>query len=96
MIALTKDEARGIISTGSFVTVTFTKRDGTVRVLNGRTGVVKGVKGVGMNYDPAKKDIVILYEANNEADEPSEKYRAVRLESIITFRANGKTYTIAR
>lgn len=91
---VTEAEAKEIIRGGHFVTVTFIKRDGTVRVLNGRTGVAKYVKGIGMVYDPEKKGIVILYEANNEAENPSDKYRAIRLDSIISIRAKGKEYTV--
>lgn len=91
---VTENEARELIKGGHFVTVTFIKRDGSTRVLNGRTGVAKYVKGVGMVYDPEKKGIVILFEANNEAEKPSDKYRAVRLDSIISIRAKGKEYTV--
>jgi hypothetical protein len=96
LIAVPVSEAKTILRSGQFVTVTFTKEDGTVRVLNGRSGVAKGVKGVGMAYDADAKNIVILYEANNEAEAPSDKYRAVRVDRVIQIRAAGKTYVIAR
>ena len=96
MKAVSADKAKDLLKSGQFVTVTFTKKDGTVRVLNGRAGVRKGVKGVGMNYNADDKGIVILYEVNNPAENPSDKYRAVRIASIVNFKHKGQEYTIAR
>ena len=48
-------------------TVTFVKKDGSIRVMNARRGVKKGVKGVGMSYDPTQKDLVVVFDMQKEA-----------------------------
>lgn len=62
-------------SNGKIFTVTFTKKDGTIRVLNGRLGVTKHLKGGECTLD--KDRFIIVY------DLKSEGYRAVDKDSII-------------
>lgn len=62
-------------SNGKIFTVTFLKKDGTVRILNGRLGVTKHLKGGECTLD--KDRFIIVY------DLKSEGYRAVDKESII-------------
>lgn len=90
---INKDYALRILESGKFVTVTFTKRNGSRRVLNGRSGVKKGVNGKGMAYDPKANGIVILYEMNKDG-KPNENYRAVRIDSISKIRFNKKDYVV--
>lgn len=71
---------------GQFVTVTFTKKDGTERVLTGRAGVVKYLRGGIRTTDP--KDYFILYEIGNG-------YRNVNLDTISRIKANGVTLNVA-
>lgn len=52
---------------GKIVSVRFVKKDGTVRVLNGRAGVKKGVTGVGMKYDPNARGLYTLFDMHKEA-----------------------------
>jgi hypothetical protein len=94
---------RKILESGNIVTVTFTKRDGSTRVLNGRSGVKKGVNGQGLPYDKKAKDIVVLYDCDiakrlkltpDNPDYARKCYRAVRLDSIRTIKANGLTYDL--
>lgn len=84
------EEIKGIVSGGKFVTVEFIKKDGSKRVLNGRTGVSRYVNGVGLPYDKEEKGIIILYEiAKGE-----NHYRAVRINSIISVTADKKKYVV--
>ncbi len=62
-------------SNGKIFTVTFLKKDGTVRILNGRLGVTKHLKGGQCTLD--KDKFIIVY------DLKSEGYRAIDKESII-------------
>lgn len=71
---MTKVE-RILKSNGRIFTVTFIKKDGTVRVLNGRLGVEKHLKGGVCTLD--KDKFIIVY------DLKAEGYRAVDKESII-------------
>lgn len=91
-IKITQEEARTILRSGGFVTVTFRKKDGSIRVLNGRSGVKAYIKKVGLPYDAKEHGIVILWETRRPEDQPSQKYRAIRLESIIKISANGAEF----
>jgi hypothetical protein len=62
-------------SNGKIFTVTFLKKDGSIRVLNGRLGVTKHLKGGQCTLD--KDKFIIVY------DLKSEGYRAIDKESIL-------------
>ena len=68
--------------------VTFIKKDGTVRTMNARLGVVKYLKGgrktVGKFGDP----YLTVWSFNDQA------YRTVNLLSVYKVNANGETYYI--
>lgn len=71
-------------SNGLFVTVTFTKKDGSERVLNGRLGVKKHLRGGVSTLNP---DLyVTIYDVVNEG------YRAVNRATIKTVKVGGITY----
>lgn len=72
-------------SNGKFVTVTFVKKDGTVRTLNGRLGVVKHLKGGVSNLDPHQYTVV--YDVVNKG------YRAVNNSTIQSVKCGDKVYT---
>jgi ribosomal protein S8E len=67
-------------------TVTFIKKDGTVRVMNARRGVTKGVKGVGMSYNPSEKQLITVYDMQKGA------FRMVNANTITELRADKKVY----
>ena len=71
-------------SNGLFVTVIFTKKDGTERVLNGRLGVKKHLKGGVSTLDPSL--YVTIYDVVNEG------YRAVNRSTIKTVKVGGVVY----
>ena len=55
--AISTEEAKQLIkdTKGKFFTVTFTKKDGTTRVMNARLGVKAYLKGGDLPYDPDTK-----------------------------------------
>ena len=67
-------------------TVTFTKKDGSIRVMNARRGVKKGVKGVGMSYNPTEKDLVVVFDMQKEA------FRMINAKTILEIKADKKVY----
>jgi len=71
-------------SNGKFVTITFTKKDGTERVLTGRMGVTKHLKG-GVSTLDAEQYIPIF-------DVQSQGYRAVNRDTIKSVKCNGELY----
>ena len=72
---------------GKFFSITFVKKCGTIRKATARTGVRKGVKGVGMNYNATDKGIKILWVCD------AENFRAIKLNTILDIKFKGKVYT---
>ena len=68
-------------SEGRFFTVEFLKKDGSTRILNGRLGVEKYLKGGDCTIDRTK--FVIVY------DVQSKGYRAVNRETILSVKIDG-------
>ena len=68
-------------SEGRFFTCEFTKKDGSIRTLNGRLGVEKWLKGGECTLDREK--FVIVY------DVQSKGYRAVNRETILSVKIDG-------
>ena len=70
-------------SKGKFVSVTFVKKDGTARVLNGRTGVTKHLKGgvSTVNHD----QYMVVY------DTVAQGYRSVNKDTIVSVTCEGLT-----
>lgn len=71
-------------SKGKFVSVTFKKKDGTIRKLNGRLGVTKYLHGGKCTLND---NYVILWDAKHCG------YRAVNKDTILTVRSQGYTFT---
>lgn len=68
-------------SNGKMVTVTFIKQDGKTRVLNGRLGVKKYLKGgkLSTNTD----EYINIYDVQNKG------YRSVNRNTIVALRMQG-------
>lgn len=82
------------ITPGKYFTVTFEKRDGSLRFLETIKDLSFGVTGSGGPYKPREKGIVNLYDIDLAATWlPKDCWRAVRYESIkeITFSTDGET-----
>jgi WYL_2, Sm-like SH3 beta-barrel fold len=71
-------------SGGKFISVTFIKKDGSTRVLVGRLGVTKHLKGGQSTLDPAK--FITIYDTQKEG------YRAINRETIQSVRLDGEEY----
>lgn len=86
---MTLQEMVDMLSDGHIFFVVFVKRsDGTVRKMSARTGVKKGVKGIGLKFDPAKKDLLSVYDCRKQ------QFRFIPLDSIISISHNGRKWTV--
>lgn len=90
------EAARAILSAshGKIITVIFRKRtNGEIRKLNGRCGVKKYVKGVGLAYDRADYDLYGIYDMQIAATLPesdrAKAYRNVPLDAVVEFHVDG-------
>lgn len=70
-------------SKGKFVSVTFIKKDGTARKLNGRIGVTKYLKHGTATVDLDK--YIIVYDTLNAG------YRSVNKDTIVSVTCEGLT-----
>jgi len=88
---ITKEEAKEMIfkTEGKIFGVSFIKKDGTFRAMNCRRGVKKGVKGVGMGYDPAKFNLIPVYDMNNG-------FRMINASTIQDITIKGDKYEVAQ
>lgn len=90
---------------GQLFTVEFVKRgDGSLRTMNCRRGVQKGVKGVGLKYKPEEHNLLNVFDmqkmdpnaAHNvgKSTEEMEKgaFRMINLEQLVALRMGGKRY----
>jgi hypothetical protein len=92
---LTVEQFIEATNNGQIFTVEFIKRSNNeIRKMNCRRGVAKGVKGVGLKFDPSEKNLLTVYDMqaiNNGADEKGA-FRMVNLDSLISLRMNGSVY----
>lgn len=82
---------------GSIYSVTFTKKDGTVRLMNSIKGTQRGVKGVGLAYDPASKGLLPVYDmqlAKKDPANPGKAWRSINLTTIQKIKCEGEEYII--
>lgn len=68
-------------SNGKMVTVTFIKNDGSERILNGRMGVTKYIKGSSLKKNST--EYITIYDVQNKG------YRSVDRDTIVAVRCNG-------
>ena len=83
-------EVPGIIAAtnGKYCNITFVKKDGTVRRLNGNLKVKVGVTGHGLAYNPADYNYVIIYDAKIGL------FRTVNMSTVMRIVANKTAYIV--
>ena len=71
---------------GKFFSVTFTKKDGTLRKMTARLGVSKGVKGVGHSYVPSDKGLITVYALDvlNFRMVTLDNVKSIKFKSVLT------------
>lgn len=81
-----REQVLNLIGDGTWCTVEFTKADGSYRVLNGRMGVHKHLRGGDKAYDDATHNTVTVYENGND-------YRTIRCDRIVRVKAHGEEHS---
>lgn len=66
--------------------VSFVKKDGTLREMVCRFGVTKHLKGGEMNHDPAELGHLVVFDMQKEA------YRTINWNTIKQIKFEGKTF----
>jgi|TARA_R110000824_G_scaffold156873_6_gene330108 predicted secreted protein len=76
-------------SEGKIFSVVFRKRTtGEWRKLIGRLGVRKDVNGTGLKYDPASRQLMTVYDMQNQG------WRMINKNSITELQTKGESYVI--
>ena len=91
-MVIDKETAIEIIknSKGKIFGVKFIKRGtGENRIMSARLGVSKGVKGIGLRYDPESRQLIPVYDMNKK------EYRMINLETLSTVSFKGQEYDVA-
>ena len=90
MTKVTTTEAVNLIKSegNQFFTVTFTKKNGEERVLNGRRGVAKYANGEGLKFNPSDYNLLTVY------DVQAKGYRMINCEGITHLRIDGINFEI--
>lgn len=77
-------------SKGKIFTCTFIKKDGTLREMNCRQGVKKGVKGKGLAFDPKTKGLIPVF------DMQGGHFRMINEKTLQTLTILGEMYEIEK
>jgi hypothetical protein len=87
---ITKEEAKKMIhnTNDKIFSVNFTKKDGSARQMVCRRKVTKGVKGVGMSYNPSDYNLIPVYDM-------SKGFRMINASTITELKIEGINYKVA-
>ena len=82
------DELKAMIKStkGKWFSCTFIKKDGSKRVMNGRIGCHKGVKGIGRKFK--KDNLVTVFDAQ------AKEYRMINVDTMLTFSCGNFTWKV--
>lgn len=86
MIVISKNEITRIAG-NKFISISFLKKDGSPRTINGRLHVKKYLKG-GDNPNTRNESYLIIYSLRDKG------YRTINLDSVFRIAASGKEYLI--
>jgi hypothetical protein len=70
---------------GQIFSATFVKKDGSLRKIQARRGVTKGVTGKGLSFDPLTKGLLPVYDMHKEG------FRMINLNTLKEAKIKGKT-----
>jgi len=77
-----------IVGDGRIFSATFVKKDGTLRVMNCRRGVSKGVTGVGLAFNPSEKQLLGVFDMHKD------QHRFINLQTLQQIQAGGQVYEV--
>ena len=81
---------------GEIFSLTFIKKDGSLREMQCRLGVKKGLKGTGLKYDPIAKGLLPVYDMAlaKSGVEASKAYRMINLNTVKTLKLSKNSYLV--
>jgi hypothetical protein len=99
MQTITQDKAKQLINENknAIFSATFTKKDGTNRLITARLGVRKGLKenAKPRPYDPSKYNLLCVYDmALAKQQQTKSPYRMINFKTLLTLNINKTKYKI--
>lgn len=100
MKVIPRQQAKEMISSlknGTIYSVTFIKKDGSVRLMNSIKGTQKGVKGVGLKYNTEEKNLIPVYDiqlAKKDPSNPDKCWRMVNINTLTEVCVNHENFQI--
>lgn len=84
------------MNSGKIFTAEFIKKDGSTRIINARTGVKKGNKGIGLSFDPIAKNLlpVVDLQLLKKVDDINKAKRFINLSTVIWVQISGVKYWV--
>tara|TARA_R100001440_G_scaffold74972_1_gene101095 strand:- start:1365 stop:1643 length:279 start_codon:yes stop_codon:yes gene_type:complete len=91
MQTITTNEAKQLIYNNNckIFSVEFIKKDGTHRLMNARLQVQKGVKGVGLRFNPDEHNLITAF------DMQKGEFRMINCNTLVSLSANKQKYLIS-
>jgi len=92
---ISRDEAKKLIQAtkGKFLTVTFTKKDGTTRVMNCRLGVKAYLKGGTLAYNPNDFNLIPVWDPQAHRT-TGNGYRMISVNTITALKIGANQYQV--
>ena len=87
-IKTVKDFENRIPNKNKIFRVTFRKKDGSIRHMVARFGVKKYSKGIGMLYNAASRNNIVVFSMHDVA------YRTFNIKRLLSFKIDGLEYTV--
>ena len=78
--------SKSYLDNGRFFSVTFRKKDGSLRKMIARRGVKRNLQG-NPRYNPADYNLFVVWSVNDEA------YRSIHIPSIYEIKTDGLTFS---
>lgn len=88
------EEIRDKTEGGKIFSVKFVKKNGEVRDMVCRLGVKRGVKGVGMAYDPKDYNLLTVCDLQAAKQEGDLGFRNISLDNILEIKISGTRYDL--
>ena len=85
---------------GKFFSAVFIKKNGDKRFIHCMTKSKKGVKGVGLKYNPDAvnnvivKDLELSRELRKQGLDPAQAFRTINVDTLIELNAGGVEYKV--
>jgi hypothetical protein len=97
---ITRQEAKSMIDkldNGTIYSVTFVKKDGSVRLMNSIKGTKRGVKGVGLKFDAEERGLIPVYDiqlAKKDPENPDKAWRMVNVNTLTEVCVNKERFEV--